>query len=395
MPNLSIVTSTKILNEDKEYFDQKINFLKKGKPLNVFFSFTYITPNYDVITSLKELKDFLKDFDFRLYLVLWDMNAIANPYFKKYLSHKIKDTDSFILEKIVELRGILKAVGFKDDDFEIIKSSEMWRKLILYKDENIFQNYYSILARLPVKEYANFHKSSHLFQITLDMFFVSNLSKLYPDTQNVDIDIVFADYYRSKLYQDTRRIMLEEGYMSRKPLFLLMKQVPYIAYEDMTPEWNMDIEEIRYVLMHAQNSLEDYFVLLKYFKPNYIKTKNINKEEVVDILSSEIYSFLNKYKNIYGQCAPSKNVSLLKIETKHQAIALGHILKSKIFLDILMLADGTNTVSQISHKLKKSLATISQYCTELKAQGYVFADDNGNIIRTVKSIKIDFESDFR
>ena len=135
--------------------------------------------------------------------------------------------------------------------------------------------------------------------------------------------------------------------------------------------------------------------MLKYFKPNYIKTKNINKEEVVDILSSEIYSFLNKYKNIYGQCAPSKNVSLLKIETKHQAIALGHILKSKIFLDILMLADGTNTVSQISHKLKKSLATISQYCTELKAQGYVFADDNGNIIRTVKSIKIDFESDFR
>ncbi len=385
---------TGILPEDEADFKQKIAFLKKDSKINVLCSFTYITPNYDVIATLSELYNFTKNMNSKVYLVMWDMNTLANPYFKKYCANIVKDQDLFIEEKMQEVRGIAKAIGFDEHNLLIFKSSDFWRRLVSFKEENLFQQFFSVLARLHVADFNDFRKCSHIFQISLDVFLSNYFNRLYLEDGDEEIDVIFSDYYKQKLYLATRKVMVEEGLMKNKLLFLLMETVPYIVYDERVPEWNMKLEEIRYILMHAPNKTEDLIQLLQYLDGEKKIEKNISKEKIIENLAKQLYEYLSKYKKQYFEKNKYVEESVMNISKKSEAIKVDYVLKSKIFLDIILLADGTKSTGQIAKHLKKSVATVSSYSSKLKKMGFIRIDKDGKLKRNVKGVKINFELGF-
>ena len=42
---------TQIIERDKKTFENRLKYLKDKSVMNIFCSFTYITPNYDVIAT--------------------------------------------------------------------------------------------------------------------------------------------------------------------------------------------------------------------------------------------------------------------------------------------------------------------------------------------------------
>ena len=385
-------TQTQILPEDKEYFDQKIKFLKKNSQINVLCSFTYITPNYDVINILNELHGFAKNMKFKVFLIIWDMNILANPYFKRYCAYKVKDPDAYIEERLKEVRGIAEAVGFTNDNLVIYKSSELWKRLTFYKEENLFQQFFLVLSQLSLKDFSELKKSSHFFQIALDLFFANYFNTLCPEETDQEIDLIFSGSYKNNLYVATRQIMMDEGIIKDKPLFVLMETIPYFMYDDRVPEWNMKIEEIKYLLMQSKNKTEDFAKLIAYFNDKIEPPANASRSELVELAAKELHDFLSKYKKRYVENNPDLVESMLTIKKREQVFEIGNILRSKISFDILLLADGSRTISEMARELKKSVPTISSYATKLKNLKFIKIDSNGNIKRNIKGIKINFES---
>ena len=382
---------TDIIPEDKEDFKQQVNVLKKNSRLNVLCSFTYITPNYDILATLSELHNFVKAHNFKVFLIMWDMNTLANPYFKKYCADKVKDKDEFIEEKMQEVRGIAKTMGFDDSNLSIYRSSDLWKRLVSFKKEDLIQQFFSVLARLPVRDFADFRKCSHIFQISLDLFFSNSLCKLYPEDGDEHMDIVFSDYYKKSLYIATRKIMIEEGIITNHPVFLLMETVPYIVYEERCPEWDMTLDEIKYILMHANNKTSEFLKLLNYFNEESGLDEGSSKDKILDNLAQELHKYLSKYKKLYKERTGEVHEAIMSISKKNQAIEMGSILKSRICLDILTMANGSHTITEIAKTLKKSVATISAYSKKLKDSGFISVDAEGKVIRKVSGIKLNFE----
>ena len=381
---------TEVLPEDKEAFNETL-FVKKDSKVNVFCSFTYITPNYDVIATLSELHNFVKGMKVHVFFVMWDMNTLANPYFKKYCS-MIDNQEKFIEDKIKEVKGIARAVGFEEKNFSIYRSSDLWRRLVSYSEENLFQQFFSVLARLSVKEFSEFRKCSHIFQIAIDIFFANYFGKLYKEDGDEGMDIIFSDFYKKKLYIATRQIMINEGLIKNKPVFLIMENVPYLVSEERVPEWNMRLDEIKSILMHASNKNSELIQVLNYINEKIDTEKLSSKEEIVEILSKELYRYLAEYKKIYREKMGYIEEPILKISKQSEAIKIGHVLMSKIFLDILLLSDGSRNTTEIAKELKKSVATISSYSSKLKEMGYLKTEDNGKLKRSLEGVKISFDS---
>jgi len=147
--------TTIIHKQDEKDFNLEIKpEWKDGKQMNIFCSFTYITPNYSVLFTLNELKKFVDQGNHKIFLVIWDMNTLSNPYFKRMCSsRKISNPDFFIDQKIAELKDLVESLGFDREKFAIYKSSELWKRFISYSEENLFQEFYSVLAQMQIKDF--------------------------------------------------------------------------------------------------------------------------------------------------------------------------------------------------------------------------------------------------
>jgi Mn-dependent DtxR family transcriptional regulator len=66
-------------------------------------------------------------------------------------------------------------------------------------------------------------------------------------------------------------------------------------------------------------------------------------------------------------------------------------LKSQIALEILLLADGSKSTTEISKVTKKSVATISTYTNRLKRMNLIRVLENGHLKRNIKGVKVNFE----
>jgi len=95
MPNMPTFL---IYPSDEKEFNSKIEpEIKEGNELTIFCSFTYITSNYSILFTLEGLKKFIGNRNYKVLLVMWDMNALSNVYFRKLQSlKKVSDADAFI-----------------------------------------------------------------------------------------------------------------------------------------------------------------------------------------------------------------------------------------------------------------------------------------------------------
>lgn len=404
-----------VYKTDTKDFDLKIKpELSEGKQLNLFCSFTYITPNYAVLFTLEELKKFVDSGNYKVFLVLWDMNALSNAYFKRLKSlKKVPNPEEFIEQKIKEVRTLAYSIGFNKDNFNIYKSSELWKRLISYKEENLFQQFYSILAQIQVSRYdIERDKISHLIQIPMDMFFCNNFHKLYPEDAGKGIDVAFFGQNKEQLYTITRNLMVENGLIEHKdPVFILMKNFPYLLHNHAVPEWNMKLRDVRDNVAGCNLAKKDILTLFKYLDTHaeginvrekdkteqkaysefYKDHKDDKDEFLLQTLSENLYSYLQKHKEKYAEESGEIEETILNISKKPDVRSIGAVLKSKIALEILLKSDGSKNTSQISKEIGKSVATISTYANRLKKMGLLRVLPNGNLKRNIKGVKINLE----
>lgn len=404
-----------VYKTDLKDFDLKIKpEVTEGKPLNLFCSFTYITPNYSVLFTLEELKKFVATGNYKVFLVLWDMNALSNAYFRRLKTlKKVPDAEKFIDDKVKELRNLAYSVGFNETNFQIYKSSELWKRLISYKEDNLFQQFYSILAQIEINRYEiERDKISHLIQIPMDMFFCNYFHKLYPEDAGKGIDVAFLGQNKEKLYTLTRDLMVENGLIERKdPVFIMMKDFPYLLHNHAVPEWNMKPKDIKDIISGCNLGKKDIFILFRYLESNtggivvkenekstekdysefYTSHKDDKDETLLQILSDNLYSYLQDHKKKYLEESGEVEETILNISKKHEVRNIGAVLKSTIALEILLKSDGTRNTSQISKEIGKSVATISTYANRLKKMGLLRMLPDGKLKRNIKGVKINLE----
>jgi len=401
--------------ENKEYEIAIKPDIENKKQLNVFCSFTFITPNNSILFTLNELKRFVKQGNFKIFLMIWDMNTLSNPYFKRLCgSRKITDPDFFINKKVAELKDLAESMGFDKEKVSVYKSSDLWKRFIAYEEDNIFQEFYSVLAQMKIKDYVENHKVNHLFQLPMDIFFCNNFHKFFPEDTSKPMDIAFFGQDKEKLYRITRELMLKEGLIeNEKPAFALVKNFPYLIYNHNVPEWNMGLKDIKNILVNFPLKRKEIFVLFKYIasgseseeivvkvdqkSEKYTYDEFCNEfektpdKELLNILSENLFAYLKNHRKKYLETSGKLEETVLSITKRKDVKGMGQVLKSDIALEIILLSDGTMNTSQISRKLGKSVATISTYATRLKKMNLIRVLSNGNLKRNIKGIKVNFE----
>ena len=386
-------TNTDVYPEDLREFNRLIKSECNENEINLFCSFTYITPNYSIILTLNELKKFIENKNYKIFIIVWDMNTFANPYFKRMRSsRKISNPVAYIDSKVKELRGLILSMGFNSNQVIIHKSSDVWKRLISYKEEDLFYQFYDVLSQIELGEEINDKRASHLFQIPMDLFFCNYFHKLYPEDTNHAIDLAFLGPDKEILYTLTRKLMVQGGLINfKKPLFILLKSFPYLIYNYVMPEWNMDKQQMKELLINCNLSEEDIISLLEYIDVEVSEVKKLNHKKMLSVLTEQLYAYLQKYKQNFEDYNGNFEAEIINVSKKEEMKKIGKFLKSNISLDILLLANGDMSVTQISKLLGKSVATISMYVKRLKKSGFIKTSSEGKLNRTIKGIKLSFE----
>jgi hypothetical protein len=281
--------------------------------------------------------------------------------------------------------------------------------MISFKDEDLFYRFYEVLTQMSIKDFSSDNKISHLIQIPMDLFFCNYLHKLYPEDMNRDIDLSFFVASREKIYMKTRNIMIKNTIInSKRPLFIVLDDFPYLLNNYNTPEWNMSLKEIRSIMLKSNLSKIDLFKIFKFICEtdeicvnkklvkldyfDFVEKHSKNKiGKLLNIISELLYNYLQHYKKIYENNSGKIYEDVLNLSKREDVKSIGQILKSNIALEILLLADGSRNTTQISRQIGKSVATISTYASRLKKSNFIRLLPNGKLKRNIKGIKINLD----
>ena len=398
----SITEKSEIFKEDKEYYKKTLEHdIKSGRPINLFYSFTHITPTYTLLFVLNELKRLADTGNFKIFIVVWDTNALENPYMKDMIASKrIKDPKAFLEEKNKELKSIIKAVGFKEGEVEVYKSSELWRNVINHREEDLFQMFYSTMASMKTDEFPN-HKMSHIAQSTIDLILCRFWNKLLPEDTKRRIDILFIGVGRKEIYTKLREVMKRNGILNDdKPVFRVIKEYPFLEHRDNIPNFDSSKSEIRDIVRNCKIELDKdkLFLLSSYlfdeenFKEFYEKNKDLEVNELKELFSDKLYSYLRDYKRKFLEIQNDKEEDILKLKELSKLKDFGNVLRSDIALKIMLLADGTKSPTEISKHLGKPKATIRRYTNRLRKLDLIRTLSDGSLRRNIKGVKINLES---
>jgi hypothetical protein len=340
------------------------------------------------------------------------MNTLSNSYFKKMCSaRKISNPDFFIDQKISELRDIADSIGFEKENLFIYKSSDLWKRLISYAEENIFQEFYSILAQMKVQDFVANNKVSHLVQIPMDLFFCNYFHKLYPEDTSREMDLAFLGQDKESLYISTREFMIHEGLIeNKKPVFIIIKSFPYLIYNYNLPEWDMSLKDIKNILANFPLTKKEIFVLLSHianvinikvkdkekgkeldYNEFYSEYKESPQKELIEVLAENLLIYLKEHRKRFLEKSGRIEEAILNLVKKRDVKNIGQVLKSDIAFEILLLADGSKNTTQISKELNKSVATISTYANRLKKMNLIRILPDGKVKRNVRGFKINLE----
>lgn len=386
--------------------------LKSKEKVRLFCSFTYITPNYINLFIINELAKLAKE-GYELFVIVWDMNSITNKYFKRQVVHALgtESPAAFMDKKVQEIERIFSSLGVGPAQLHLYKSSDVWKRMVNVQNHDLFLKLYHILTSLKIGEFASPHKVSHLIQMPADMFFANFFHLLYPEDAEGPMDVALLGNNKEEIYKKTRQLMYDEGIIGmEKPAFLITKHVPYIILDETVPEWNLSLEEVIRIFngckLNEHDINELFEIILKdkldtfhYYdtKNNLIETDQSQISKVIHKLPIEnqmftlgynLYKYMNSFKAKFTQTEMPSRV--LSIKSKEQLLEIGKVIKSKPLVEMLHLADGTKTISQIAKLSKKQIANTSMYVSNLKKAGLVTVDSGGKVKRAYDAVKINF-----
>ncbi len=402
-----------INSDEREQIVNVINAKVHSKEvLNIFCSFTFITPNNRAIFILSKLAEFAKVCpNTRIHIVLADMNILTQDYLKHLGFNWETDTVNFIQKKKDELRQYLMSFGASPEQIHVYNFSEVWEKMIKKEDKHYFLQYYSVISEFKLSAFDNakIYNVSQFFQYSLDIFFATIMHILYPEYVNAPVDVFIGRFMKKDIYVPTRNLIYEHGISKmRKPFLLLTKEDPDLMFRDRIPEWNMDMEEIRYIIDNTELKDEDYLNIIEFYRSEVDKfnvymdeekkvlsidqaVKMVKKESrniKTIIVSSLIYSFLQEKKKLVKEDISVDNI---QIKRKQDIIKISNLLKTKHVLEIIHLCDGKHTLTAVSKKLGIHMSNLSKSIKELKDAGIITIKDKKLYLNYHKVI-FDFEN---
>lgn len=382
----------------------------KDRP-SIFFSLTHLKYNYITLTHLFNLAELAK-LGFCIVIVLWDMNILSNPYFKKVEFEKYRDwtSEQYINKKRDEILSLATSLGI--EKVKVYNSSEIWSRFMQKKDRELFAKYYSVLSTIDLDECSTDEKLNYLIQLPADIFFANFFEDLFPEDVKRPIEVIYSSPARRMLYFATRKAMHNEGLTStERPIVILSKEIPRIEIDAQIPHWDMTASEINQIMSRWQFEKSDLENLYKnvlgkilcnvsIITNTGVKTVQIDtavkellkesQENIVSSASKNFFTYFQKAKEI------TKNLEAPRpafhaIKTKKELKQLSTLLKSENVMKILVLANGARTISEIAKDMSMQLSNASQYIAKLKKASLVTIK-NKKVIRTARGLTVNFET---
>lgn len=400
-----------VTKQDRETLKSILQNADEKNPPTIYWSLTYLTTNYITLTHLFNLAKICR-FGCELVVSLWDMNMLSNPYFKKIEFEKYQRPtyEQYIKQKKDEVRALTAALGIQN--VKIFASSELWIRFMQQKEPALFSQYYSTISTIDLDEIDINEKLHYLVQLPADLFFANFFHILFAEDAKKSIDILYGMPERKSLYFVTRKAMHSEGLVStEKPVLMLPNNIPRIEIDAQIPQWDLTQNEIYQLIALWQFSPTDLEALYQnvfgLILPEVtlvtakgektVETKNaskylvaMNRENAIFSITKNFFEYFKKARELVDFRQEPKP-DFYNIKTRKETQQIASLLKSKNALQILALANGNRTVTEIAKETNMQLSNASQYITKLRKAGLIAIREK-KVNRTARGIKINFEA---
>ncbi len=416
---------------DKKSLDDIITLkYKNNQRVNIFFSTNYVEPNYYHLAQLLFLKELDLNKNTFFYICLNDTLKNIDLFqdaLKKSKGVKVEgDLRGFrsTSEIIDELKSFLIAMGFEENRFYIFSFTEAWKRfnfvmvdknIDLFKSVSSFQNINLKLSDEFKKLYYVSHKTDYnlgyILQKHLELFIGEYFDSLYPEEVVGSMDLKVLSYSGLNVTEPIRKILIKGNLVQKNIPVIYTNDLPCFGFNSTIdldralPTWNMDIQQIHKIINNYKVSSKDIDFIFESLINKYLnefifitKDKEIKQTKYLNlsklsikqkrlIFAHNLHAFLNKLKDeTYGL----KSTKFLSLGSKQKLYEYSSILHSHLAMDVLFLADGSNSISDIAKKLDKHISQISLIVSKLKDKKLVKINEKSKIERLINSIKIEF-----
>jgi len=231
---------------------------------------------------------------------------------------------------------------------------------------------------------------------------------LYPADCPEKIDLYVAGYGGSPLTLKIRHFLADKKLVDQLPPVIFTPQIPCFGRGELVkgpfniPDWDMEPREILTVIQQYKvredhinwlfghsplSELKEYYgfvnkTIAKIPSKPVLNKLGLDRKRV--LLAYNLWLFLNQVKNQVQTSIPSQN---LEIDEKETIKELASLLRSQTTLDILALANGEHTITQIAKKLGKQDSNISKTITLLKQHDLIRINDQKKVEKGVSNIR--------
>jgi hypothetical protein len=391
----------------------------KGR-VNVLFTIGYYNANYYYLSQLLSLA---KLFEFNkntfLYIIFSDTDIIY-----KKRKGPISEDELFLIEKnIAEMKTILVSFGAVEDNIFVYRLSEAFLRLLERAKKQTI-NLFTGLIRFPNSELkmspemakSQYRPNNYAYTIAytirafLDLILASSFPIIYPEDIEGKINIHVTGYGGSEITLKIKERLMKDDLVSNMPPTLLTLPLPCFGRGDKSegkfciPDWDMGAEEIYSVINQYHVPSNHINVLFSEFLTKNMKEfvtlkgttakttsgpPNLSLYPIASqrlTLAHNLHVFMQEAKKKAHQIKTASG--FLAVSNENEMKNLLRILKSKAALEILRLANGEYTLSEMSKKLDKHVSNVSRTVNELRALGLIKIDEKRKITKGVRTVKL-------
>ena len=412
-----------VANEVKENLGKIIiPKLVSGERVNVLFTLGYYSPNYYYLFQLLSLSRFAKFKNVRLYFILADLDILN----KKRLSAISEEEYGIIEYKLKEVKDILLSFGFDEENTYFYKLSEVWNRLIRI-DPKQFINFYNGASAMPISclkmpnelcklhyRLAGYHFTiAYFIRAYFEVIISAYFKEIYPEDISGKIDLFIVGHAGYFMFLNIKELLIKENLLPNDtPPFLPVLDLPCFGRGHLTktgfsvPSWNMEVQEIYEIIkankVPAEHIKKIFTILLNEYlnefidfdgkkftaskQPPKLSMHNIDEQRL--LLAENLHKFLQKIRE---QVYASETKGYLTVSEKEKMKDLAALLNKKPAIEILSNANGTLTTSEMAKKLNMHVSNTSRMVSELKKQGLIKKDNNGNLVKTVRTVKFNLD----
>lgn len=374
--------------------------------------YTNLSPINNAYTNLNHLFHLKKQNPQKLYLCVWDSFVYESSLFEKGNANKSKnDKLQENIEKIEKILTYLKI------EYKIIYLSEAMNRL--FKSSNHLLQFQTLLSNFNIEQlkkgfelnYIPFGSItlSRLNYIIADYLIATYLPEIYPELCSSQ-PTHYLTSERFRVFQDEIDHTLKNN--SSKfvpPKTIYVTNVPVIMHpeERIIPSLEMSYESIKRIVSAyyskkptSKETIDISEILLnvlsdlkhkdkKYFKNDLNELTKLKHEEIVDLISLNLYKYFEEINRITAEVVIQKQKKSHYISTFRDYKDFIRQM-TDIKLEILKHCNGRNSSLDISKLTGLKLSTVSTYMTHLKDSRVI--EDAKRPKRLIDSFVIDLEA---